>query len=319
MHVNPHALAMQLRVAPAGLGHEMLHMPHVAGLFVRFASHPSARFVLQFAKPVAHASPHTPAVQAGVAFGPDAQTARHTPQLSGSVPVFTSHPFDAFPSQSAKPAAQVIEHVPVVQTAVLFAPEGQTVPHVPQLFTSVARFVHDVPQRSGAVPTQPLTHTIDPLLEPHIGAPTGQTAPHMPQFIAVVSDVSQPFAGLASQFPKPGLHERSRSHAPDMQRTDPADTFASIVQSLPQLPQLWTSLFGSTQLVPHTRPLHASMGTSPASATSGASGTSITSITSATSGASGASIPSGSGTSIRSVPSPMLISLPSCITTSLPG
>jgi hypothetical protein len=37
-------------------------------------------------------------------------------------------------------------------------------------------------------------------------SPEEQTTPHAPQFVALDTAVSQPFAGLASQLPKPAEH-----------------------------------------------------------------------------------------------------------------
>jgi hypothetical protein len=70
-------------------------------------------------KPAAQVTPQTPLVQLGVMFVVEQTTpcgvdpaAEHPPQLLMSVLVLTSHPFDAWPSQSAKPVLQVYPQVP---------------------------------------------------------------------------------------------------------------------------------------------------------------------------------------------------------------
>jgi hypothetical protein len=67
------------------------------------------------------------------------------PQLALSVPVFTSQPFDAMPSQSAKPVLQVPRpHTPVLQLALALA-NTQVTPQPPQLLTSLPRIVVSQP------------------------------------------------------------------------------------------------------------------------------------------------------------------------------
>jgi hypothetical protein len=313
LHMKPHMRPLHVRVAFVGLGHEFPHAPHEAGSS-RLASHPFDGFESQLPNPAAHCSPHVLIAHVAVAWAAFAHTNVQLPQRSGSLRVSTSHPFAALPSQSANPDAHVMAQVPAVHDRVLFGPAGQTVPHVPQFSASVSRFVHVVPHRSGVAPTQPLTQTVDPLLDPHMGVPPLHIAPQAPQLLAVVRLVSQPSLASPLQSANPALHERFRLHAPPMHCTEPADTFANIVQSFPQLPQWCTSVLGSTQLAPQTSPSQPSTGTS----TTSASATSIAS-SSITSRTSIASIPSGTiGTSTRSMASPVTISLPSRLTTSTP-
>lgn len=76
-----------------------------------------------------------PFVQLSLAFG-RLQIAPHAPQLAV---VFSgvSQPFDALRSQSAKPGEQMSPHVPLVHTAVAFAPVAQVVRQLPQLAGSL--------------------------------------------------------------------------------------------------------------------------------------------------------------------------------------
>src|SRR5438552_2202039 len=73
-----------------------------------------------------------------LAFGRFGQADPQAPQSLGSLAVFTSHPSAVTPSQSANPLLQAIPQAPAEQFGVESASRGQTVPHDPQLLTSVA-------------------------------------------------------------------------------------------------------------------------------------------------------------------------------------
>jgi hypothetical protein len=58
-------------------------------------------------------------------FGSVAQIAPHAPQFLGSYAVEVSHPFDAFPSQSAEPRPHVIPQTPALHEGTAPPPETQ--------------------------------------------------------------------------------------------------------------------------------------------------------------------------------------------------
>src|SRR5262245_59287817 len=55
-------------------------------------SHPSVGLALQWRRPVAQVSPHTPPLHEGVAYAPPGQALAQRPQLVGSSPTRVSHP-----------------------------------------------------------------------------------------------------------------------------------------------------------------------------------------------------------------------------------
>jgi hypothetical protein len=133
------------------------HAPQFAALLVVLVSHPFAKMPSQFAKPgLQEAIAHWLPMQAGVPFATE-HTCPHAPQLLTLVDVLVSHPFALLPSQFPKPELHAaIVHTPPTQAALAFANE-QTVPHVPQLFTSVCKFVH-VPEHDVVPGAQPPMH-----------------------------------------------------------------------------------------------------------------------------------------------------------------
>src|SRR4051812_20959389 len=82
--------------------------------------------------------PHVPFRQLAMALaGP--QGTPHAPQLARSFVMFTSQPSIAFLLQSPNPILHIpMPHAPPAQPAVAFAGAMHTLPHLPQLFTSVA-------------------------------------------------------------------------------------------------------------------------------------------------------------------------------------
>jgi hypothetical protein len=95
------------------------------------------------------------------------------------------------------------------------------------------RATHVIPQRVSEL--HPLTHS--PLAVSHTGVMPERVLPQAPQFKAVSRGVSQPFMGLPSQSPKPGLHVKP--HTPLLHV---AVAFAGTGQAFPQRPQLRGSL-----------------------------------------------------------------------------
>lgn len=176
---------------------------------------------------------HVPEAQDSPAFA-RSQTAPHDPQLV-SVVRSVSQPFAALPSQFPKP--------------VLHDPSWHTLPkHVAPAFVNahtwpqVAQFcvleVRLTSQPSEASPLQlpkPVVHTMPHAPAEHDGVPFAleHAAPHAPQFAMLdCVFVSQPFAALASQFPKPTEHDTSW-HDPVAQEALPLN----VVHAWPHPPQ----------------------------------------------------------------------------------
>jgi hypothetical protein len=103
----------------------------------------------------------------------------HAPQCSTETRVSTSHPFAAFPSQSAKPALQrPIRHEPITHDAEALA-KLHALPQRPQCTTLVSMFVS---QPVAGVPSQspkPAVHVV--LQPPATQVVPGQTLAQRPQ------------------------------------------------------------------------------------------------------------------------------------------
>jgi hypothetical protein len=104
------------------------------------------------------------------------------------------------------PAGHTIWHRPATQLCV----PGHTVPHVPQLVLSVCKST----QRPADIALAPqidcpIAHAPTHALETHVTEPPAgavHARPHAPQCVALVTVlVSQPFAAIPSQSPKPTL------------------------------------------------------------------------------------------------------------------
>jgi hypothetical protein len=76
------------------------------------ASHPFAGLPSQSPNPGAQRSPHVPAAQNAVEFGPAGQAASHAPQAFGSFCVLRHEP-----EQSVSPAPHDTSQVPIEQTS----------------------------------------------------------------------------------------------------------------------------------------------------------------------------------------------------------
>lgn len=176
LHVNPQVLPEHVRVAFARSGQETPHPPQLFTFELTDVSQPFAGIPSQLSKPALQANPQRPEVHVGVALGTLIHALLHDPQREGVEFKFVSQPFIALPSQSPHPALHVNPHDPSAHVVVALARDGQTVPHEPQLFTSVASRTHVDPQ-SVSPPPQPLTQ----LPPEHIGVPPEQTRPHIPQ------------------------------------------------------------------------------------------------------------------------------------------
>jgi len=144
---------------------------------------------------------HEPVAQVGVALA--RAHAVMQPLQCTSVLSACSQPFALLPSQSPNPGEQdVAMHVPVVHVS----PEpamSQTVPHVAQLarvFSGVSQpFAGIVSQLPQSELQAPSVHV--PVAQLAIAFAREQLVPQVAQLVSVVSDVSQPFASVASQLP----------------------------------------------------------------------------------------------------------------------
>ncbi len=198
----------------------------------RFVSQPSEYVPLQSPKLVLHeATRHAPDEHAGTPLA-TVQTVPHAPQFETSAPMLTSQPLAALRSQSAKPALQVKPQVPEAQVDVALARAGQTVPHEPQLFGSVAVLVHEPEQLMSPV-AQVTTHA-----PAEHTWPEAQRTPHMPQLLLSTRRSRH----VPEQFVCPVGHTSVQT----------LDTqLCPVAQTRPHAPQLFTSLVRSRQLVPH--------------------------------------------------------------------
>lgn len=220
-------------------------------LVVSAVSQPSVAVALQSPRPASHVNPHEPSTQVRVELGLAAHTVPHPPQLSGSVPVATSQPLVAFPSQSVKPGAHVHaqsrpEHVetapgggahsqplpgvpsqsaypalhivlqePPVHTPTAFGRPRHMLPQVPQFDGSDEVLSHPSlgsPSQSMAPESHDATVHV-PLAQVLVAFGSEQTAPHAPQLSRVSSRCSQPFESIPSQLAKPAMHE-TNVHVP---------------------------------------------------------------------------------------------------------
>jgi hypothetical protein len=128
--------------------------------------------------------------------------------------------------------------VPDAHVFVPFTAE-QTVPQAPQLELFVLRLISHPVEANVSQSPYPALQLMEQTLPAQDGVPFVplHACPHPPQFAALVARlVSQPFAALLSQFPKPELHVGTQ--ALDVQAVVP---FA-LLQGLVHAPQLLMSL-----------------------------------------------------------------------------
>ena len=127
-HAIPHAPIEHTGRAFARRAQTFPHAPHWSGAD-DVSTHDEPQRVWPAAHPLEHAkAPRSPATQRGV---DPAQALPHAPQFA--VPESAaSQPFEATPSQSAKPERHAMRHVPAVQTGAALGAAAQVVPHAPQ-------------------------------------------------------------------------------------------------------------------------------------------------------------------------------------------
>lgn len=172
--------------------------------------------------------PHEPPVQVT----PEEHAVPHAPQLVELVRMFTSHPSEATPLQSAKPVLhEATRHAPDTHAGTPLATE-QVVPQAPQLVTVVAVLTS---QPSAATPLQsakPGVHAKPHTPAPHVRAALGtdgHARPHAMQLSGSVLRLTQ-------------LPEQSVSPAPQVTTQVREEHTCPEGQIVPQAPQLLLSL-----------------------------------------------------------------------------
>ncbi len=217
----PQAPAAQVAVPLAAL-HARPQAPQLAGVTRRSTSQPLAGLPSQSPKPVLQAATvHRPQPHAATALG-RLQAPPQRPQCAVAVLVLVSQPLATLPSQSPKPAAQVIAQAPARHEALPFVVE-QALPQRPQCEAlarvSVSQPLLGLPSQSA----KPGLHEATPQRPPaQVAVALGRlhAAPHAPQWGAAESrSVSQPLDSLPSQSPRVvGEHTRVDSQRPAAQR-----------------------------------------------------------------------------------------------------
>jgi hypothetical protein len=177
--------------------HAAPQRPQCETLVLVLVSQPFVRMPSQSPKPVEHVYEHTPAEHTGEALAAAGHVFMQRPQCTVLVLRLVSQPFAALPSQSPKPGLHESPQRPAAHEGAALAPEGQTMPHVPQLAALVARSTQLDPQRVSE--PQPLTQR--PMAESHTGFAPVHATPQAPQFIALSSEASQPLDASRSQSP----------------------------------------------------------------------------------------------------------------------
>jgi len=207
--------------------------PQWAALVRVSTSQPLLGLPSQSPKFVAQTAPHTPAAQKVVALGPEGHTVPQAPQWSGSLATLAQ-----VPAQLRSPVWQLTPHWPAEHTV----PLGQTVPQAPQLVLLVLVLTSQplaaLPSQS-AKPVAQAASVQAPALQVVVALGNTQARPHPPQWVAlVVVSVSQPFAAVPSQSPKPGEH-RTTAQVPSVQ---PWVAVLARAQAVPHAPQLAGSM-----------------------------------------------------------------------------
>ena len=216
----------------------MPQAPQLLKLDNKLTSQPSVLFALQFANPELHTIEQTPAVQTEVELGRVGQTTPHEPQLVVVARLVVSHPFEVFPSQSAKPGLQLTRVQLPLTHAVVALGAVQILPQAPQLFVLVLisishpsalfalQFLKFVLQLT--IEQTPPTHAVVAFGSVH-------AVPHVPQFAKLVFRLtSHPSALLPLQLAKPLLQLIEQT--PEIHTEE---AFGGLGQTFPQVPQLF--------------------------------------------------------------------------------
>jgi hypothetical protein len=185
-------------------------VPHAAQLVsdVSAVSQPFASVASQSPKPALHDEmAHAPVEHVGVALV-RVHGAAQAPQCVSVLSV-CSQPFALRPSQSPSPAAQVVAtHVPEAHVS-LEPPMSQIVPHVLQSVSVLSGLSQPFAALASQLPQSALHAPSAQVPDAQLAAAFTRehAVPQLAQLVSDVSAVSQPFASVASQFPKPPLHD----------------------------------------------------------------------------------------------------------------
>src|SRR5579871_3819960 len=188
----------------AVLVHTLPHDPQLLGSVWTFDSQPFPYTPSQFWKPFKQpVITHLDIEQPIVAFATWAHLALHPPQLLTSEEVFASQPFRSFPSQLENPTLHMATtHLPAMQAACAFC-RLQTLPHAPQLLTSVAMLTSQPSLRLWLQSAKPMLQPVSthvPPLQATIAFCAAHALPHTPQFIGSVERLaSHPSAAIMLQ------------------------------------------------------------------------------------------------------------------------
>jgi hypothetical protein len=199
------APAVQVPV-PFATEHTCPHVPQLLASVSRLVEHVVP---VQAPRPGPHdTAPHIEFWQNGVPLVAG-HTWPHVPQLAASVVVAVSQPSATSPSQLEKPVAQLSTQAPAWHDEVAFL-VLHTVPHMPQFFASVWRFVSHPSAGVLLQSAKPaLQESMAHMPIEHLAVAFGRLhgVLHPPQCCAsVFLSTSHPFSALPSQSAKPIAH-----------------------------------------------------------------------------------------------------------------
>jgi hypothetical protein len=186
----------------------------------------------QSAKPGAQVGAHVPVPEQLVEPWAFVQAFPQEPQFV-TVRIEVSQPLASLLSQSPHPSVHATIWQPPVAHELVALARVQRTPQPPQLVELVSGASQPLvasPSQSPKPAAQRATPHA-PLTQLGVPAVVEQILPQVPQLVTLLSDVSQPLAGLPSQSAKPVAHVGT--HAPDVQATVPL----AFVQVLPHAPQ----------------------------------------------------------------------------------
>jgi hypothetical protein len=233
LHVTSSQVPLSQLAVPFGKLHLLPQAPQLFRLVEVSISQPSNEEPLQsFQLPLQAPTWQLPPLQFGTPFVIE-QPLPQPPQFCRSVCVFTSQPFDAALSQSAKPLLQdATAQLPVVHAAVEFGRKHR-VPQPPQLSLSFWRLTS---QPSNATPLQSSQGELHAAIWQapfvHVGLECARLH-ETPQPLQLLTSlrvfVSQPVLESPSQSPHPGVHAAS-AQVPPVHAAPPFVNWQAVAQ-----------------------------------------------------------------------------------------